>query len=195
MILVAFRRVNAGRFPARSATFNSAVFTAFAPTQTSVSRTQRQFSHCSPLNMKQQLYATGWGIIKDAGGSVELHDLPKVLDKIKALGYTGLEIPVAYAMQYGSNKFMALFQEKGMQWIAQIFSGGVAPQPGTMNLTSEFGIEHPKDSEETHDVERHKAVWTAQVLEAVKLRPILRSITTHTGKDYFTPEEADDMLR
>src|SRR5438105_120852 len=37
-------------------------------------------------------------------------------------------------------------------------------------------------------------IWAGQVLEAAHLKPILRSVTSHTGKDHFTPAERDNML-
>ncbi len=142
------------------------------------------------------MYITAWGVLEVAGGPVSLANLALVCDKVKALGYSGIELPVAFAMQYGSSKFQALFQEKGLQWIAQVFSSGVPPIPGNLGVASEFGIEHPSDATAsgTHDVAHHKKIWTAQVQEAAKLRPILRSITSHTGKDYYTDAEADDMF-
>jgi len=129
-----------------------------------------------------------------SGGEYPLEALPQVLDKVKALGYDGIEMPVAHAMMYGSARFAALMTEKGLEWIGQIFSCGAAPTPGNLGVASDYGIEHPADSKNAHDVETHKKVWAGQVLEAAKLGGILRSVTSHTGKDWFTPAEASDML-
>lgn len=135
---------------------------------------------------KSKYYVTTWGVLDVAGGSSPLEELPAVLARIRGLGYDGIEAPVAVAMEYGSKRFLAAMQAAGLEWIAMVFSCGAAPTPGNLGLTSDFGIEHLKDSEEPHDVARHKAVWAAQIDEAVALKPILRQITSHTGKDYFT---------
>lgn len=100
-------------------------------------------------------------------------------------------------MKYGSDRFAAEVEARGMQFIAQIFSSGPPPIPDNIpGAVSACGIEHPKDNlkSDTHNVKRHCAVWAAQVREAMHLKRVLRSITSHTGRDYFTPAEADEML-
>ena len=122
---------------------------------------------------------------------------PQVLDKIKSLGYTGVEIPIAFVMKYGADRFADELESRGLQFIAQVFSSGPPPIPdNTPGAVSACGIEHPKDNltGDTHNVGRHCAIWAAQVREALHLKRVLRSITSHTGRDYFTPAEANEMV-
>ena len=141
-----------------------------------------------------RIYATVWGLIEQAGGPFPLDKLPQLCAKLKALGYAGIEIPIAFVMQFGSSKFAALMTSLGMTFIAQVFSSGGPPTPGNLGIASEFGIAHPADAAATRDVATHKAVWGAQVQECARLRAVLQSVNSHTGKDYFTSEEADGML-
>jgi sugar phosphate isomerase/epimerase len=141
-----------------------------------------------------KLFACAWGLIEEAAGPFPLTSLPAIVRKLKALGYQGIEIPIAFVMKFGSSKFAALLEAEGMQFIAQIFSSAAPPTPGNLKIASEFGIEHLPDSADTRDVARHKAVWGSQVDECAKLRHVLYSVNSHTGKDYFTPAEADDLF-
>ena len=146
---------------------------------------------------KQQLFVTMWGVGDKWGWDAQAmqREWPAILDHVKALGYTGVEATVAHVMNFGSTRFLAAMKERGLKWVAQVFSSGPSPPcPGNLNIPSEFGIEHAKDSADTHDVARHCAVWAGQVLEALKLREVLASVNSHTGKDYFTPAEADEMF-
>lgn len=70
------------------------------------------------------------------------------------------------------------------------------PPPGLQSIPSADGIEHLPDSPNTRDVGRHKAVWNAQVDECTLLQSggVLKSVTSHTGRDYWSPAEADDMF-
>jgi len=137
-----------------------------------------------------------WGVLDNSVGRYPLKKLPQILDKLKSLGYNGIEMPIAFVMEYGSKEFETLMVEKQMQLIAQVFSTGPPPIPGNMGLTSSFGIEHPKDPENGHDVIAHQKIWAGQVLEAAQLKAsgVLRSVTSHTGRDYFTEAEADAMF-
>lgn len=105
-------------------------------------------------------------------------------------------MPIAFAMKYGSKKLEAELLKRNMQYIAQVFSAGVPPIPCNMGLTSDFGIEHPKDPEDGHDVKAHQGIWAGQILEAKQLQAsgVLRSVTSHTGRDYFTEAETDAMF-
>lgn len=141
-----------------------------------------------------RIYATVWGLVEDAAGPFPLAKLPALCAKLKSLGYSGVEIPIAFVMKYGSSKFEALMRTLDMTFIAQVFSSGGPPTPGNLDIASEFGISHPKDSADTRDVATHKAVWGAQVRECARLRAVLQSVNSHTGKDYFTDAESDDML-
>ena len=141
-----------------------------------------------------RIYATVWGLVEDAAGPFPLAKLPALCAKLKSLGYSGIEIPIAFVMKYGSSKFEALMRALDMTFIAQVFSSGGPPTPGNLGIASEFGISHPKDSADTRDVAAHKAVWGAQVHECARLRAVLQSVNSHTGKDYFTDAESDDML-
>ena len=141
-----------------------------------------------------KLFATMWGLIEEAGGPFPLAQLPALLAKLKSLGYTGPEIPIAYVMKFGSTKFAALLASLDMTFIAQVFSSGGPPTPGNLGIASEFGLEHVPDSKDTRCIATHKAVWGQQVQECARIRQVLHSVNSHTGKDYFTPAEADDML-
>jgi hypothetical protein len=141
-----------------------------------------------------KLFATAWGLLEEAGGPFPLAKLPALLAKLQALGYAGIEMPICYIMKFGSSKFAALLASKGMLCIAQVFSSGGPPTPGNLGIASEFGLEHPKDSANTRCIATHKAVWGAQVQECARLGAVLHSVNSHTGKDYFTAAEADDML-
>ena len=114
--------------------------------------------------------------------------------KLKSLGYNGIEIPIAFVMKFGSAAFAELLKSEGLVFIAQVFSSGAPPTPGNLGIPSAFGIAHPKDSSSTRDVATHKAVWEGQVRECAQLREVLHSVNSHTGKDYFSAEEADDLL-
>ena len=115
--------------------------------------------------------------------------------KLKSLGYAGIEIPIAFVMKFGPAAFRELLEAEGMLFIAQVFSSGAPPTPGNLGFPSAAGIEHPKDNAgNTRDVENHKRVWGGQCREAALLKPVLYAINSHTGKDYFSPAEADDLL-
>ena len=142
-----------------------------------------------------KLFATAWGLLEEAAGPYPLESLPQIVKKLKSLGYSGIEIPITFAMKFGSSKFARLLEEEGMLFIAQVFSSGAPPTPGNLSVPSEFGLEHlPDNSDNTRDVARHKAVWGQQVQECAKIRHVLHSVNSHTGKDYFTPAEADDLF-
>jgi len=144
---------------------------------------------------KLLFFKTTWGVFDAAGGPFPLSEAPAVLRRIKAMGYDGVEVDVSTAMRIGMPRWQAVLEEAGLLWIAMVFSCGLAPTPGNLGLKSEVGLEHPADNADApHDVERHKAVWGGQVLEALRLRPVLHAITSHTGKDYFTASEAHAML-
>jgi hypothetical protein len=100
-----------------------------------------------------------------------------------------------FVMKFGAPAFQALCEAEGALFIAQVFSSGAPPTPGNLNIPSSAGIEHPKDAAgNTRDVETHKKVWGGQVREAALLKPVLYAINSHTGKDYFSPAEADDLF-
>lgn len=98
-------------------------------------------------------------------------------------------------MCYTTPVFKAALEEAGLVYIPMVFSSG-PPTPNGMGCgaASAFGIVHPADSEKQHDVEGHQAVWEAQVRECMALGDIVVEITSHTGKDFFTPSETDAML-
>ena len=74
---------------------------------------------------------------------------PAILDKVKALGYTGVEATVAHVMKFGSARFLAAMKERNLKWVAQIFSSGPNPPcPGNLGIASEFGFLHEKDSKD-----------------------------------------------
>jgi len=142
-----------------------------------------------------KIFATAWGLLQEAAGPFPLSSLPALVRKLKSLGYSGIEIPITFVMKFGSTKFAKLLEEEGMLFIAQVFSSGAPPTPGNLNVTSEFGLEHlPDNKDDTRDVARHKAVWGQQVLECAKIRHVLHSVNSHTGKDYFTAVEADELF-
>lgn len=116
-----------------------------------------------------------------------------MLDRIKSMGYAGVELPVCTVMTYGSAKFASALKERGLKFIGIAFSDG-PNAPGNAGLKSEFGIVHPASSANTRDIEVHKACWAAQVDECVALRDLCQQMTSHTGRDYFTEAQADDML-
>ena len=145
--------------------------------------------------MKQLLFATMWGLIEEAAGPYPLSKLPALVHKLKSLGYSGIEMPIAMAMKFGTAPFLALLRDAGMLYIAQVFSSGAPPTPGNLGIPSTSGISHPADSSaSTRDVARHKAVWEGQVRECALLKEVLYAVNSHTGKDYFSDAEADDLL-
>jgi hypothetical protein len=100
-------------------------------------------------------------------------------------------------MQYGSKRFESLLASKSMRFVAQIFSSGAKPAggpptPGNLGIASQFGIEHARDPEESRDVKAYCAIWAAQLRECAELRSVLKGVTSHTGKDYFSEAEADE---
>ena len=146
---------------------------------------------------RQLLFACAWGQLDVAGGRYPLEALPALLDRYKALGYAGIEIPIAFVMRFGSKRFEAVLLAKGMRFVAQIFSSGAKPSggpptPGNLDIASQLGFEHAKDPEDARNVAAYCAIWAAQLRECAALRPVLHSVTSHTGKDYFTENEADE---
>lgn len=146
---------------------------------------------------KQLLFACAWGQLDLANGRYKLEALPALLDKYAALGYSGIEIPIAFVMMYGSKRFESLLQAKGLRFVAQIFSSGAKPvggppTPGNLDVASQHGIAHPKDPEDGHDVKALCAIWAAQLRECAEVRSVLHSVTSHTGKDYLSEAEADE---
>ena len=143
------------------------------------------------------MFACAWGQLDVAGGRYPLEALPSLLDKYRNLGYHGIEIPIAFVVRYGSRRFEALLESKGLRFVAQIFSSGAKPSggpptPGNLGIASQLGIEHPPDPENGRDVAAFCAIWAAQLRECAALRGVLHAVTSHTGKDYFTEAEADE---
>lgn len=50
------------------------------------------------------------------------------------------------------------------------------------------------DTVDFHNVKAHQAVWRGQIAEIEAIRDVVHAVTSHTGRDYFTQEEADDMF-
>jgi sugar phosphate isomerase/epimerase len=146
--------------------------------------------------MKQEFFACAWGLVDAAGGPYPLSELPAIVRKLKSLGYAGIEIPAAFVMRFGVPEFKALLEAEAMLCITQVFSSGAPPTPGNMGLVSSAGIAHPADASfrGTRDVKGHCAVWDGQVRESVRLGASLRSINSHTGKDYFSEAEYDELF-
>jgi hypothetical protein len=149
---------------------------------------------------QQLLFAVMWGTIDLDGGRYPLEALPALLDKLQSLGYAGIEIPIVRVMQYGSRRFEALLQAKGLKFVAQIFSSGAKPAggpptPGNLGVASQLGYSHDKDPENSRDVPAYCKIWEAQLRECAELRSVLHSVTSHTGKDYFNEAEADEHFR
>lgn len=146
--------------------------------------------------MKQDFFACAWGVLDLAGGPYPLTKLPEIVRKLKSLGYAGIEIPIAFVMQYGVDEFKSLLEREAMLCITQVFSSGSPPTPGNMGLSSTAGIPHPSDASfsGTRDVKGHCAVWGGQVRESARLGATLRSVNSHTGKDYFSDSEADELF-
>ena len=146
---------------------------------------------------QQLLFACAWGQLDLSGGRYALEALPALLDKYASLGYAGIEIPICFVMKYGSRRFEALLAAKRMKFVAQIFSSGAQPAggpptPGNLGISSQLGIEHVKDPEDSRDVKAYCAIWAAQLRECAALSSVLHAVTSHTGKDYFTEAEADE---
>lgn len=145
---------------------------------------------------KQLMFATTWGLIEKYG----VEKLPAIVKKLRSLGYAGIEMPVAYACQFGVDKFAAMMREEGALWVAMTFTCGAAPTPGNFGCVSTLpGVHHPADKEAagTRDVGHHKRVLEAQVAEVAALAKgpgaFALQVTSHTGKDYFTAEQADEL--
>lgn len=123
-------------------------------------------------------------------------DPSRSLAKLKSLGYAGIEIPIAFVMKYGVDEFRAAAAALDLLVITQVFSSGSPPTPGNLGIASTAGIVHPADASfsGTRDVKGHCAVWAAQVRESARLGPVLASINSHSGKDYFNDAEADEFF-
>ena len=145
---------------------------------------------------KLHFFAAAWGVVTDAGGPYPLASMPALLRKLKSLGYSGIEIPIAFVMKFGVPEFKELLDAEKMKCITQVFSSGSPPTPGNLGIASTAGIAHPLDSEmtSTRDVATHCRIWEGQVRESVRLGGALVSINSHTGKDYFSEAEADAMF-
>ena len=154
------------------------------------------FDVLRPVPPRQLLFCTMWGLgdVWGFDANAMRREWPAILDRIKALGYAGVEATVAHVMTYGSKRFESDLKARGLLWVADVFTSAPPPCPGNLGIVSEFGILHPKDSADTRDVGAHKAQFEAQCLEALQLRSVLRSINSHTGRDFFTKRETDDMF-
>lgn len=154
--------------------------------------------------VKQVMFAAAWGLITEAGGTrYPLAQLPALLDKLQSLGYAGLEITAAHAMIFGLDRLGDELAKRGMRVILQVFSCGPPPTPAqTPGALADAtpGVEHPVDDLESFTgpaaVARHKAVWAGQVREAARLaaRGVLAKVNSHTGRDYFSAAEADELF-
>jgi len=153
--------------------------------------------------MKQVMYAAAWGLVAEAGGRYPLAQLPALLDKLQSLGYGGIELTVAHAMVFGLDRLADELAARKMRVVLQAFTSGPPPTPAqTPGALADAtpGLEHPVDDladlTGPAAVARHKAVWAGQLREAARLatRGVLAKVNSHTGRDYFSEAEADELL-
>ena len=165
---------------------------------------------------KLVFFKTLWGVFEPSAAGPATKpfrldsELPSVLKRIKSMGYDGVEAAVALAMQApgGLPGFVAALAAAQLQWIAMVFSCGAAPTPGNLGLppspaAAARGLtahlpDAPAGTPPAEVLARHVVVWEGQVLEALAAAAaapgVLRSITSHTGTDFFDGARADALL-
>jgi hypothetical protein len=111
-------------------------------------------------------------------------------------GYAGFDIALQHILLIGKDRFASVMKEHNLKCIVKVYSsGGVGNLPSCNELArKECELEHP---EQGRTVEHHIAVWSAQVREActARIRPFVLGIGSHSGRDYFSEDEADTFFR
>lgn len=142
-----------------------------------------------------QLFRSTWGLLDTQGGRFPFSRIDDLLDSVKADGYDGIEIPCTMVMRIGKSKFRDALERRKMGFIGIVFtSGGGLIVPNTGGLASPDHVAHPPEG---RTAAAHVGVFAAQVRELTtpNLRHLLRSVTSHSGRDYFSFEESHEFLR
>jgi sugar phosphate isomerase/epimerase len=144
--------------------------------------------------MRLQIFRSLWGVVGGHGGGVEAKSaftsLPDALSAIKALGYDGVETPLKFVLQTGSDEFTALLRQYKLRLNVQIFTDGPVA-PGDTSGLNIFGGPYSSHPPPGDSVDEHVAVLRAQVAEALKLGDVVNLINCHSGKDWFDDADAD----
>merc|ERR1719244_855427 len=149
--------------------------------------------------MKLRVYRTLWGILTETDGEKAESPMLKTeeaLTEISRLGYDGVEVPLKFALLYGLQRFKTELKKNNLKVIIQIFSDGPVV-PGAAGV---FGgpfpgftaPSAPGESNKENLVDTHFKVFQEQVEAAQELEPTL--VNSHSLKDYFTSEMAEDFF-
>ncbi|HTL51555.1 MAG TPA: TIM barrel protein [Planctomycetota bacterium] len=114
--------------------------------------------------MKLLMFRSMWGIL-GPWGKYPATEWEQAFPQVKAAGYHGIETRVPEPAQ--RKRFQKLLAAHKFQYIAMIFTAGTT-------------------------VEEHLASFEKQVHEAASLKP--KFIVSHSGRDAFSPSEADDFF-
>lgn len=126
-------------------------------------------------------------ITRDGGALV----FEQICEKLKADGYSGLDISVQQILALGKSVFAGILSRTGLKFIAKCYSSGGGCPTGISSCLSNASISHPPQG---RSVDEHIAVFGAQVREIAtcsELREYLITISGQSGRDYFTDAEVD----
>jgi len=124
-----------------------------------------------------------WGVIKQADGPLTIKE---AIPTIAKMGYTGVEVPIKFVMDYGKKDFVSLLNDNNLRIIPMVFtSGPVAPNANGDHPT------HPKTG---RSAKQHFDVWKAQIEESLSIGSSVLKINSHTGNDYFRMNEVEELF-
>lgn len=126
------------------------------------------------------IYRTGWGIIQQAEGTKTMEEF---FAAAKQEGADGVEMPVKTALEYGREHFVQTLKQYNLKYIGMCFTDGPVA-PGFSGFPG-----HPKPGPSAKE---HLDVFKAQVEAALSLGAV--KINSHTGNDYMTVKQADELF-
>jgi sugar phosphate isomerase/epimerase len=133
--------------------------------------------------MKLKLVRATWGTLPRTGGD-KFESFPEFVTAAKKEGFDAVEVPICLALEFGRDNFMRVLDDNNMDLVFQIFSDG-PEAPG-----SKWGHPDPSD-----DPKQHLAVFRASVQEALKFKPRLLFVNSHSGRDWFTLKESTEFFQ
>jgi len=137
----------------------------------------------STNKFRVNLFRALWGVIKQTDGPM---DMREAIPKIAKMGYTGIELPVKLALDFGKKDFINLLADHNLKWIPMVFSSGpVAPG---------FEGAHASHPRPGRSVQEHYDVWKAQIEEALSIGSAVLKINCHTGSDFFRMNEVEQIF-
>eukprot|EP00730_Choanoeca_flexa_P001476 TRINITY_DN10650_c0_g2_i3.p1 TRINITY_DN10650_c0_g2~~TRINITY_DN10650_c0_g2_i3.p1 ORF type:complete len:317 (+),score=58.16 TRINITY_DN10650_c0_g2_i3:42-992(+) len=136
--------------------------------------------------MKLLMFRSLWGAVKQFDGP---HTVEAAVKAFAALGYDGIEVPYKLVLDVGRQRFRDILSDNNMKVGFQIFTDGPVI-PGVAGVAGGPFAGHPSPGESPQE---HYEVFREQVRGAMEYDPVF--VDSHSGKDYFTVDQADEFFQ